>query len=92
MAIVAVAFYKFLEGEVNKAIELYALTTSHDYVGKSHWFDDLFGKQITEIAANLPEGQVEKAKSKGRSLDLWETAEYLLEELNERGLDQTADS
>ena len=81
MAIPAAAFANAINGNIEKAITLYSLAQSHDYVGNSRWFADLFGQPIAKSAATLPEDQVKKAEENGRSLDLWQTAESLLHEL-----------
>ena len=81
MAIPAAAFANAINGNIEKAITLYSLAQSHDYVGNSCWFADLFGKPIAKLAATLPDEQVEKVEENGRLLDLWQTAESLLHEL-----------
>jgi len=73
------------DGEVERAVELYALASTQGIVANSKWFDDIAGDEIAAASAKLPAEVVEAAKARGRARDLWETAEELLEELRERG-------
>ena len=73
------------QGEVERAVELYALASTFDWVANSKWFEDIAGNEIAEAAEGLPADVVEAAKARGRSLDLWETAKELLGELQELG-------
>jgi DNA-binding SARP family transcriptional activator/predicted ATPase len=67
-------------GEVERAVEIYALATRQPVTAKSRWFEDLFGRPIETAAASLPAEIVAAAKSRGRTGDLWDTAERLLAE------------
>ncbi len=73
------------QGEVERAVELYALASTQGIVANSKWFDDIAGDEIAAAAEELPPEVVEAAKARGRELDLWETAENLLVELEELG-------
>jgi hypothetical protein len=64
-----------------RAVELYALLSRHPHVANSRWYEDVVGKQITAIAKTLPADVVAAAQERGKTRDLWETAEELLEEL-----------
>ncbi len=70
------------QGEHQRAVELYTLA-EHNYppAAKSSWHQDVSGRQIAAVAATLPPEVVEAAQARGRTLDLWETAAELLEEL-----------
>jgi hypothetical protein len=68
-------------GEVERAVELYALASRYPYVANSRWFEDVAGRHITSASNALPPQAVEAAKERGRARDLWETATELLEEL-----------
>jgi predicted ATPase/DNA-binding SARP family transcriptional activator len=74
------------EGENERAVELYALSSRFPLVAKSHWFADIVGNQIAAIAATLPPDVVRAAQARGQAQDLWATAAGLLEELSD--LDQ----
>jgi tetratricopeptide (TPR) repeat protein len=69
-------------GRVERAIELYSVACQLPFVCNSQWFEDVFGRHIEKAAVSLPYDVVEAAKARGRELDIWETAESLLEELN----------
>jgi tetratricopeptide (TPR) repeat protein len=90
-AIPAKAMFLGEEGETQWAVELYALATSHAFVGNSRWFADAVGQYIKVIAATLPPEVIMAAQARGRNLDLWQTAESLLTELAELGWGEDAD-
>jgi tetratricopeptide (TPR) repeat protein len=73
------------QGEVERAVELYALAATQGIVANSKWFDDIAGDEIASAAAELPAEVAEAAKARGRALDLWDTAKELMEELGELG-------
>jgi len=66
-------------------VELYALAATHGIVANSKWFDDIAGDEIAAAAEKLPAEVAKAAKARGRSLDLWDTAADLLEELEVLG-------
>jgi DNA-binding SARP family transcriptional activator/predicted ATPase len=65
-----------------RAVELYAMATSHPFVAKAQLFEDVAGRYIRASTADLPPDVVSAAQERGRALDWWETAEALLEELD----------
>jgi predicted ATPase/DNA-binding SARP family transcriptional activator len=69
------------EGEVEGAIELYALASRHPFVANSRWFEDVVGKHIAAAAATLPPEVVAAAQERGRARDLDVTVRELLDEL-----------
>ena len=73
------------QGETERAVELYALASTYGIVANSKWFDDIAGNEIATMAEDLPVEVVKAAKARGRKLDLWETAQELLVELEELG-------
>jgi len=73
------------QGEAERAVELYALASTFGIVANSKWFDDIAGDEIAAVAEGLPEDVIEAAKTRGRSLDLWETVAELLDELEALG-------
>ena len=73
------------QGQVERAVELYALACTQGIVANSKWFADIAGDEIAQAAQGLPVEVVEAAKARGRSLDLWGTAEALLVELEQAG-------
>jgi tetratricopeptide (TPR) repeat protein len=73
------------QGEVERAVELYALVCNYGIVANSKWFADIAGDEIAEMAEKLPVEVVEAAQARGQALDLWKTAKGLLVELEELG-------
>jgi tetratricopeptide (TPR) repeat protein len=68
-------------GEVERAVEIYALAERHPFVSNSVLFEDIAGRHIGTAAATLPPEVVEAARARGRGRDMWATAAELLEEL-----------
>jgi tetratricopeptide (TPR) repeat protein len=73
-AIPAMALLLADVGEKEQAVELYALASRYRYIANSRWFEDVVGKHITAVAANLPPEVVAAAQERGRARDLWATA------------------
>ena len=53
-ALPATALILASEGEVERAVELYALASRYPLVAKSRWFADVAGNTLEEVAATLP--------------------------------------
>ena len=71
------------QGKQARAAELYALASSRDpLVVRSRWFKDMWGQPIERIINTLPTEVRMAAEARGRSGDLWQTAEELLAELS----------
>ena len=70
-------------GEVERAVELYALASRYPFVANSRWFEDVAGKQIAAVAATLPPDVVTAAQERGRTRDLEATVVELLVALGE---------
>ena len=73
-------------GEVERAVEVYALASRYPFVAHSRWFEDVAGKHIVAAAETLLPDVVAVARERGRARDLWATAEELLTELEEQRL------
>jgi hypothetical protein len=71
------------EGEIERAVELYALASRYPLVAESHWFSDVVGKQIAASADTVPAGRVSLLQERGRARDLEATTAELLAELCE---------
>jgi hypothetical protein len=69
------------EGEIERAVELYALASWYPLVAESRWFTDVVGKQIAAAADTLPAGRVAVLEQRGRTRDLEASVEELLTEL-----------
>jgi tetratricopeptide (TPR) repeat protein len=71
------------EGEAERAVEVYALASAQPFVAHSVWFEGVVGQHISAAAKGLPPQVVAAAQERGRTRDLWEMAEELLDELGE---------
>ncbi len=80
-ALPAVALLLLDQGQAERAVEVYALARRFPYVANSCWFEDVVGRHIDGAVATLPEDVVSRAWARGRSRDLWATAQALLAEL-----------
>jgi hypothetical protein len=81
VAVPGVALLVATQGEIERAVELYALVLRHPFVANSPWFEDIAGRQIAAAAAELPVAVVAAAQARGRARDLQATVMELLEEL-----------
>jgi tetratricopeptide (TPR) repeat protein len=72
------------EGQAERAVEIYALASRYGYVGKSRFWEDVAGRHIAAVAANLPSDVAEGARARGRACDLDATVAELLTELEGR--------
>ena len=71
-------------GELQWAVEIYALASRYGYVANSRMWEDIAGRHIAAAAAaTLPPEVVASAQERGRARDLWATVEELLAELGE---------
>jgi serine/threonine protein kinase/tetratricopeptide (TPR) repeat protein len=67
-------------GEYEQAVAIYSLALQNPIVANSQWFYDVAGKEIEAIAESLPPADAEAARAQGTVMDLWETANELLNE------------
>jgi tetratricopeptide (TPR) repeat protein len=79
--LVAAARFLANVGEIERAVELYAVATQHPFVANSRWFGDVAGHHLTAAAATLPSAAVTAARQRGRARDLHATVSELLSEL-----------
>ena len=82
----AVALLLVDRGEVERAVELYALALRYPYVGNAPIYEDLAAKHIAAAAKALPPEVVEAAQARGRARDLEATVRELLAEFQEEGV------
>jgi tetratricopeptide (TPR) repeat protein len=68
-------------GEVERAVELYALVSRYPYVANSRWFEDVAGREIAAASEALPPDVLAAAQERGRARDLWAMVKELLDEL-----------
>jgi predicted ATPase/DNA-binding SARP family transcriptional activator len=76
-----VALYLAFQGQVEKAVEIYALIHRYPMVANGQLWADVAGRDIERLAADLPPETVAAAQARGREADLWATATALLEDL-----------
>jgi hypothetical protein len=69
------------DGNAEYAAELYSLAQQFGHIVNSCWFDEIAGRKLDDLVIALPPEIASAAKSRGRELDIWVTAERLLEEL-----------
>jgi len=77
----AAALYLAEKGAPERAVEIYALAASYPFVGRSRWYEDVFGKPMAAVDAALPPKVVAAAQERGRARDLQATVQELLDEL-----------
>jgi tetratricopeptide (TPR) repeat protein len=82
-ALPAMALLLASGGQIERAVELYALASRYPFVANSRWFEDVAGNQIAAQAATLPETAVTAAKERGLERDLHATVAELLAELRD---------
>jgi len=80
-ALPAAAQLAVAAGEIERAVELYALACRYPYVANSHFYADLVGEEAQQWASSLPAPIVAAARQRGRERDLWQTAAELSQEL-----------
>lgn len=71
------ALFLALQGEVEQGVEVYALATSYPYLGNSIYWEDCVGRQMTELAAGIPEESRISAFERGKRRNLHETVKEL---------------
>ena len=80
VAVAGIALLLADEGEIERAVELYALASRFALVDNSRWFEDVVGQHIA-AAATLPAERVAVLEEAGETRDLEATAAELLTEL-----------
>jgi tetratricopeptide (TPR) repeat protein len=78
IALAGIALLLADEGEVERAVELYALASRYPLVANSSWFEDVIGRHITAGAATLPPEMVHAARDRGQAWGLETTLTELL--------------
>jgi hypothetical protein len=81
-ALPALALLEADQGNIERAIELYALAHNYPYVANSRWFEDIAGRHINTQSSSIPAERVPIAQNRGRLLDTWETIGQWLAENN----------
>jgi DNA-binding SARP family transcriptional activator/predicted ATPase len=79
-----VALLMVSRGEIERAIELYALASRHPLVTNARWFEDIAGRYIADAAAGLPSHVVSAARVRGLALNLDGAVAGVMTELDEQ--------
>ncbi|MDX1416396.1 MAG: tetratricopeptide repeat protein [Candidatus Promineifilaceae bacterium] len=66
------------EGRRERASELYSLAQRFGHIANSHWFRQVACQELDDLRATLPSKVAEAAEARGRELDVWQTAESLV--------------
>jgi predicted ATPase/DNA-binding SARP family transcriptional activator len=75
------ALYAASRGQIESAVELYALASCAPYIANSPWFEDVAGRHVAAAATSLPAATVASAQQRGRNSDMWQAIGNLLETL-----------
>ena len=62
------------QGEKERALEVYALTSRYPIMEKSPMTRAVVGRHLTAVADSLPPKKVKATMARGQEFDLWETA------------------
>jgi tetratricopeptide (TPR) repeat protein len=74
---ISIALLLLDQGEIEQAIELYALAGRYAYIRNSRRFQDLAGEELEREAARLGKERLKELKARSQAQDLWQTAERL---------------
>jgi hypothetical protein len=88
LAVPAIALMLAEQGRPERAVELYALAWRHPVIASVQGFIDSFGRRLDAVVAALPPSSAAAAQTRGRLLDLWDTAAALETELTALGWGQ----
>jgi hypothetical protein len=69
-------------GQAERAVEVYALVAKYPLVANSRWFNEVAGREMAAVAAQLPPQAAQAARARGEAADLWQAAVELLETLS----------
>ena len=64
-------------GEIEQAVELYALARRYRYIRESRLYQDLAGEELDHEAAGLDAERMVELQARGQDLDFWQTVERL---------------
>jgi DNA-binding SARP family transcriptional activator/predicted ATPase len=79
-----VALLMVSRGEIERAVELYALASRHPLVTNARWFADIAGRFIADAAAELPSNVVSAARARALALSLDGAMAGVMAELDEQ--------
>ena len=78
-----VALYLAKRGDIERAVEVYAMASKLPMVANSKWFPEVVEKEIVASCVNLSPEAIAAAKDRGKKADIFATVADLLEELKE---------
>ena len=78
LAVLARALLYVHEGDLERAVELYALVSRYPFVANSHALQAIAGRDLAAVAATLPPEVAAAAQARGRARDLEATVAELL--------------
>jgi predicted ATPase len=81
-ALPGLALFKAAENKLTTALELWTHANCYPLISNSKWFQDIIARDVKGWVAGLSPETAAAAQERGWGLDLWETAEALLHELN----------
>jgi tetratricopeptide (TPR) repeat protein len=67
-------------GEVQRAVEVYACVTASPLAGYSQWFEDVYGRDIRNLASLIQADAYEAACQRGSQADPWQIGRDLLKD------------
>jgi tetratricopeptide (TPR) repeat protein len=68
-------------GLAERAVEVHALVARYPLVANSRWFEEVAGREMAAVAAQLPPDAAGAARTRGQAADLWQAAAKWLETL-----------
>ena len=81
LALPGVALLMVDRGDIERAVELYALASRHPLVANARWFEDIAGRYIADASADLSPDVVSAAQERGMTRNLDDTVERIMIEL-----------
>jgi hypothetical protein len=81
MTLPAIALLCAQLGDKERAVELHAMASEHDFVANSFWFEDVVGGRMEAVTTDVPSDRAARARLKGRESGFWETVGEIAEEL-----------
>jgi hypothetical protein len=78
LALASVALFWAMQGNPEKAIELYTVALQNGHVAHSRWYHDVVGQHIDTVAQTLPVAIVKAAQARGRVREWRSTVPDLL--------------
>jgi tetratricopeptide (TPR) repeat protein len=77
----AAALYLANRGDLERAVEIYALARRYPWIAKSQWHQDVIEAPLSTMTSSLSPEIIAAAQERGRERDLGETVQELLLEL-----------